>query len=99
MLNCIFLLHHSWFTARHAQALLSNNSTSEQRAHVVYSSWFAYRQKSHSTLLHFDTEGRKFFRSVAAIMSLTKVLKKCRRKSYRYGTDCTERDIFKKEKL
>ena len=57
-------------------------STSEQRGHVVYSSWFSFRRKSHWPLLPLGTGYSRFFPRVAATMSSTQVVKKCRNKPY-----------------
>ena len=69
-------------------------STSEQRSHFVYSSGSPYRQRSHWSLLHFGTEGRRFFPRVAATMNSTYVITKCQNKWYHYVRDCTDWDIF-----
>ena len=43
----IFLMHHSEFMHRHASTIYTHILTLEQTGHVVNSSWFSYKQKSH----------------------------------------------------
>ena len=68
--SCNSWLHiifdHWPFAPRHSvtKALKSPTSTSALKQHFVCHSWFLKRQKSHWSLLHFGTGGRRFFQGL-----------------------------------
>ena len=74
--HCIFLLHHSRFMARHAQALQSKCQPQKTENMLSTALGFLIGKRVTESLLHFSTRGHRFSPRVAAIMSSTQVVKK-----------------------